>query len=389
MEVVFHGGLPYGIMVEENRFMRFQASKPVLAGNEKKYVQEALDSGWISGHGPFITRFEQAVSDFLGLEDGIAAASGTAALHLAMRSLGVEQGDDVIVPALTFVACPNAVRYCGGNPVFADCDPITRNLTPDSIRAALTERTRGVMLVHMFGSPGPVQSIRRLCDERGIWLLEDCAHSFGARTLGRSVGATGEAAAFSFYGNKVISTGEGGMVFVKDAQKREFIRCLREQGMDPDRRNWHVFHGYNYRMSNLAAALGCGQVEMADFHVAERRRVAGRYRRNLQSLADAGVLQLPVEAPEASSVYWLYSVVLCGGDRSARDLVQERARREFGIQTRPFYVPMHKLPIYRQDVSLPHSEFLGDHGFVLPTYSGLKDDEVDEICRCLQICISG
>jgi perosamine synthetase len=369
--------------------MRFQASKPVLAGNEMKYVQEAIASGWISGHGSFITRFEHAVSDFLDLPDGIAVSSGTAALHLALRSLGVEKGDDVIVPALTFVACPNAVRYCGGNPVFADCDPITRNLTPESIQSALTERTRGVMLVHLFGSPGPVEAIRQLCNEKGIWLLEDCAHSFGARMGGRSVGGFGEAAIFSFYGNKVISTGEGGMVFVKDPQKREFIRCLREQGMDPARRHWHIFHGYNYRMSNLAAAVGCGQVEMADFHIAERRRIAQRYRHNLQPLEDAGILRLPPEPPGALSVYWLYSVVLCKGDRERRDLVQERALREFGIQTRPFYVPMHKLPIYEQDISLPHSEFLGDHGFVLPTYSGLKDEEVDEISRALEICITG
>jgi perosamine synthetase len=366
--------------------MRFQTSKPVLAGNEMRYVQDALASGWICGHGSFVIRFERQVSQFLNLEGGIAVSSGTAALQLAMRSLGVGPGDDVIVPAFTFVACPNSVHYCGGNPVFADCDPVTRNLTVETVEAALTPRTRGVLFVHLYGVPSHVDEVAEYCGERGLWLVEDCAHCFGSQMRGRVSGSFGEAAIFSFYGNKVISTGEGGMLFLKDPARRDLARCLREQGLEPGRDFWHVLHGYNCRMHNLAAAIGCAQVEMAGYHISERRRIAGRYRQNLMSLQDGGILKLPVEPDGAFCVCWLYGIVLCKGGARTRDRFRERALGEFGIQTRPFYVPMHRLPLYRQEIHLPHAEFLADHGIALPTYSGLKDEEVDEISEAVRTC---
>ncbi len=367
--------------------MRFQTSKPVLAGNEMRYVSEALASGWICGHGSFVTRFEQQVSQFLNLEGGIAVCSGSAALQLAVRSLKVGPGDDVVVPAFTFVACPNAVHYCGGNPVFADCDPVTRNLTVETIEAALTPQTRGVLFVHLFGLSAPVDEVAEFCRARGLWLVEDCAHSFGSRMRGRNSGSFGDAAIFSFYGNKVISTGEGGMVFLKDPHERDLVRSLREQGLDPGRDFWHVLHGYNGRLHNLAAAIGCAQVEMAGYHISERRRIASRYRWNLQGLEDCGIVHLPAEPAGAFSVYWLYSIVLCKGGKEATDRVRKRALEEFGIQTRPFYVPMHRIPIYRREIRLPHAEFLADHGIVLPTYSGLKDEEVDEISEAVKLCL--
>jgi perosamine synthetase len=368
--------------------MRFQASKPVLAGNELKYVQEAVNSGWISGHGSFISMFEQKVSNFLDMQEGIAVCSGTAALQLAIRSMEVGPGDDVIVPAFNYVACPNAVHYCGAHPVFADCDLLTRNLTVDTIEAAVTPRTRGVMLVHLFGLPGPLEEVQQYCKDRGFWLVEDCAQSFGARVKSRNVGSFGDAAIFSFYGNKIISTGEGGMVFAQNPQKRQIIRCLREQGSDQKQNHWHVLHGYNARMSNLTAAIGCGQVEMADYHIAERRRIATRYHGNLKHLEDKGIVRLPIEPDGIFSVYWLYSLVLCRGGQESKESIRQQALKEFGIQTRPFYVPMHKLPMYQQSIELPNSEFLCDHGIVLPTYSGLSDEDIDEISRAITKCIT-
>jgi len=367
--------------------MKYQASRPVLAGNELRYVQDALASGWICGHGSFVRRFEEQVSRFLNLEEGIAVCSGTAALQLAVRSMQVGPGDDVIVPAFTFVACPNAVHYCGGNPVFADCDPMTRNLTVETVEAAVTPRTRGVLFTHLFGLPAPIDEVAEHCRKRGLWLIEDCAHSFGARMRDRSSGSFGDAAIFSFYGNKVISTGEGGMVFLKDPSRRNLVRCLREQGQEPGRDFWHVLHGYNCRMHNLAAAIGCAQVEMAAYHIAERRRIASRYRRSLWELEERGILRLPAEPAGAFCVYWLFSIVLCKGGAEASRRVRNRALEEFGIQTRPFYVPMHRLPIYRREVRFPHAEFLADHGIALPTYSGLRDEEVDEICEAIKACL--
>ncbi|MGH8600999.1 MAG: DegT/DnrJ/EryC1/StrS family aminotransferase, partial [Burkholderiales bacterium] len=239
--------------------MRFQVSKPVLAGKECEYVRDALESGWISSNGSYVGRFEQSVSSFLGVEHGMAVSSGTAALHLACLAMELGPRQDVIVPTLTYVASANAVRYCGGRPVFADCDPQTWNVTRESIEAAWTPATAGVMLVHLYGLPAPAEEIAALCRERGAWLIEDCAECFGGAVGGRRVGTFGDAAAFSFFGNKIISTGEGGMVVVQDLRRRERVAMLRDQGMDATRRYWHPMIGYNYRMTNVTAAIGLGQ----------------------------------------------------------------------------------------------------------------------------------
>jgi len=348
-----------------------------------EYVQDAVRTAWISGQGSYLKRFESAVSNYLQLEDGIAVSSGTAALHLVLKTLGLGPGMDVVVPAFSFVACANAVTYCGASPVFADCDRTTRNLTLESIEAATTPDTKGVLLVHLFGQPAPIQQVRHFCEARRLWLLEDCAQCFGAKTAGQFTGQFGDMAVFSFYGNKVISTGEGGMIFARDSGKRDLIRCLRNQGLDSGRHHWHSQLGFNYRMTNLAAAIGCGQMEMADYHIQERRRIATRYRTNLLPLEEQGLLTLPTDPPGSSSVYWLYSLVLRRGGEAKKERVREIALEKYGIQTRPFYIPMHRLPVYRREQPFPEAEFLGEHGIVLPTYSSLSDADVDEISRAL------
>jgi perosamine synthetase len=353
-----------------------------------EYVQDAVRTAWISGQGSYLKRFESAVSNYLQIEDGMAVSSGTAALHLALKALGLGPGMDVIVPAFTFVACANAVTYCGASLIFADCDRTTRNLTLESIDAVITPNTRGVLLVHLFGLPAPVQEVRRFCDARGLWLLEDCAQCFGAKTAGRFAGQFGDMAVFSFYGNKIISTGEGGMIFSRDSRKRDLIRCLRNQGLDPRRHHWYSQLGFNYRMSNLAAAIGCGQMEMADFHIQERRRIAARYRANLLPLEQRGLLTLPNDLPGLRNVYWLFSFVLSRGGEEKMERIRARALEKYGIQTRPFYVPMHRLPVYQREQAFPQAEFLGEHGVVLPTYSGLLDADVDEIsCAIAEIVL--
>ena len=361
--------------------LRFQVSKPVLAGREKEYVLDALETGWISGAGKYIERFEHAVSSFLQIEGGMAVTNGTVALHLACLGMELKPGMDVIVPSLTFVSSANAVTYCGARPVFADCDPYTWNVTRQSVEAVWTSKTVGVLLVHLYGLPAPAHEIAALCRERGAWLIEDCAESFGAQIEGRNVGDFGDAAAFSFFGNKIISTGEGGMVFVHDPERRQFVKMLKGQGMDLDhkRRYWHPVVGYNYRITNVTAAIGLGQIEMAEYHLAERRRIAMRYLEKLQPLQEQGLVRLPVEPPGYHNVYWLFSLVLESGGAQRRERVQNILLHTYGIETRPFFVPMHRLPMYTGDYHLPHAEFLGDHGMNLPTYSGLSDDDIDEI----------
>ncbi len=365
--------------------LRFQVSKPVLAGREKEYVLDALETGWISSSGKYIERFEQTVSSFLRLEQGLAVSNGTVALHLACLGMRLKPGMEVIVPSLTYVASANAIVYCGARPVFADCDPHTWNVTRQSIEAVWTSKTVGVLLVHLYGLPAPAREIAELCRERGAWLVEDCAESFGAQITGASVGSFGDAATFSFFGNKIISTGEGGMVFVRDPERRRFVKMLRGQGMDLDakRRYWHPIIGYNYRMTNIAAAIGLGQVEMAQYHLDERRRIAKRYLEKLQPLQKQGLLHLPVEPSGYHNVYWLFSIVLKSGGAERRERIQHALRYEYGIETRPFFVPMHCLPMYRDDSQCPIAELLGNHGINLPTYSSLSDDDINEISDIL------
>ncbi|HEX6985627.1 MAG TPA: DegT/DnrJ/EryC1/StrS family aminotransferase, partial [Planctomycetaceae bacterium] len=332
--------------------------------------------------GPYIGRFENAVSDYLGIEEGLAVCNGTVAIHLACLALGLRPGQDVIVPALTFVATANAITYCGARPVFADCDPATWNVTRESIEAAWTPDTAGVVAVHLYGLPAPMKEIAALCEERGAWLIEDCAQGFGAKIDGRCVGGFGDAASFSFFGNKIISTGEGGMVFVRDPQKRTLAKMLRGQGMDLNRRYWHPIVGYNYRMTNVAAAIGLGQVEKADLHLGERRRIAARYAEELRPLADEGLISLPVEPVGYHNVHWLFSITVAGG-AAVRDRVAARLRGVHGVETRPFFVPMHKLPMYDKGQSLPHSEHASRCGLNLPTYTGLSDADLDVICDAI------
>jgi perosamine synthetase len=363
--------------------IRFQVSKPVLAGNEKKYVLDAVESGWISSNGPYIGRFERSVAALLGVDECLAASNGTTALHLACLALGLRPGDEVLVPSLTYVASANAIAYCGAKPVLVDCDRHSWNATAAHFGAAWTERTVGVLAVHLYGLPAPVDDIAQLCRNRGAWLLEDCAESLGATVRSRATGTFGDAATFSFYGNKTFSTGEGGMVYIRDPQRRAYARSLRGQGMDPQRRYWHPILGYNYRLTNVAAAIGVAQIEMADYHLGERRRIAQRYMQVLGPLAESGRLALPAAVEGHESTFWLFSVVLPSGGSARREKVMDALAATYGIETRPFFVPMHHLPMYASDANLPNTEFLAGHGINLPTYSGLADNEIGEICEAL------
>lgn len=360
--------------------IRFQVSKPVLCGNEKRYVNDAMDAGWISSNGAYLQKFEQAIAEVLHVDECLVASSGTAALHLACLALGLKPGDEVVVPSLTYVASANAIAYCGATAVFADCDPQTWNATAALIEQAWTPRTVGVLAVHLYGMPTDIEAIADLCQRRGAWLLEDCAESLGASANGKPTGSFGDAATFSFYGNKTISTGEGGALYVRDPERRRYAKMLRGQGMDFNRRYWHPIVGYNYRMTNIAAAIGLGQIEMLDFHLSERHRIANRYLQQLSPLAAEGLVQLPVQVDDYVNTFWLFSLVLTSGGKDRREKVMRELADDFGIETRPFFVPMHRLPMYLTDEIFPSAEFLAAHGMNLPTYSGLADREVDEIC---------
>ena len=369
-----------------------------MKGNELRYVTEAVESSWISSTGAFVSEFEQSVSDFIGVEEGLSVANGTMALHLACLALGLKPGEEVVVPSLTYIASANAIAYCGATPVFADCDHDTWNMTPQALLAALTHRTVGVMAVHLYGLPCDMLGILDICKERGLWVIEDCAESLGASIFGRRTGSFGDAAVFSFYGNKTISTGEGGMLLQRDPERQAMARLLRGQGMDLNRRYWHPVMGYNYRMTNVAAAIGCGQMEMVNYHLQERQRIAATYADAFAPAVERGDIVLQ-HAPEGfASSHWLASCLFASFDANNASAMEQREAlmklllEQDGIETRPFFHCCHTFPMYAAQcrVGLETSEYLSARGINLPTYSGLEESSIrsiaDAVMRGLAQC---
>ena len=344
---------------------------PVFAGNEKKYVNQCLDSLWIAS-GEFIPRFEESFSRFCGVPHALACNSGTSALHLALMALGVGPGDEVIVPTLTYVSSANAVRYCGARPVFADSEPRTMTLDPGDLESRITPRTKGIIAVHLYGHPADMDAIAAIAARHGLFVIEDCAEAHGAMYRGRRVGGLADAGTFSFFGNKIISTGEGGMVTTGAPDLYQKMRLLGGQGMDPARRYWFTMVGYNYRMTNIEAALGLAQLEQIEKHLEHRRAVADLYKRHLPE----ALVELPREEDWARHAFWMYTVRVKPEACIGRDELMEELYRD-GIETRPVFYPMHLMPVYEErGAAYPVAEDLARRGFSLPTHGMLTEEDV-------------
>lgn len=360
---------------------RIPVAAPVLDGREAEYVAECMATSWISSTGRFITAFEESFAAFCGVKHAVAVNNGTTALHLALVGLDLQPGDEVIVPDLTYIASANTVRYCGATPVFVDCERETLNLDPALIGAAITPRTRGIIPVHIYGHPCDMDPICEIASRHGLWVLEDAAEAIGAAYKGRRAGGLGHAATFSFFGNKIVTTGEGGMVTTDDDALAERLRLYRSQGQDPQRRYWFPVIGYNYRMTNVAAAIGLGQMERVDHHLAERRRVVAGYQARLASLENS--LVLPTVQPWAEHAFWMYNVLLREGGMTRRDAVMAALDAD-GIETRPAFNPMHVLPPYADaSVSSPNAVWAGEHGINLPTHARLTDADLNRVAEAL------
>jgi perosamine synthetase len=357
-------------------------SHPVFAGNEKKYVNECLDDVWISSSGKFIGAFESAFAEFCGVEHAISCNNGTSALHLGLQGLGVGPGDEVITPTLTYIATANTVRYCGATPVFVDSEPRTMNIDPSLIEAKITPRTRAILPVHLYGHPADMGPILDIAKRRGLAVLEDAAEAHGALYRGTKTGAIAELAAFSFFGNKIITTGEGGMLTTNDAGLARKLRLIRGQGMDLERRYWFTVVGNNFRMTNIQAAIGLAQAEKIDVHLAQRQRVAAWYHKHLADLRDE--IDLPLQEPWAHHSYWIYTILLKRGRAADRDRWMA-ALAERGIETRPVFYPMHVMPPYREaDGSYPVAESLSQRGISLPTHGLLTEEDIEFIAGCMR-----
>ena len=359
---------------------RIPVASPVLGELEKRLVVDCLDSTWISSAGRYIEEFERLFADFCGVRHAVACNNGTTALHLALVALGVGPGDEVIVPDLTYIASANCVRYCGAEPVFVDCDPVTLNLDPAGVEARITPRTRAILPVHLYGHPCDMDPLREIAARHGLALVEDAAEAHGARYKGRRTGGLGDCASFSFFGNKIITTGEGGAVTTDDDALAARLRLLRGQGMDPQRRYWFPVVGFNYRMTNVAAAIGVGQMARIDEALAFRRELARWYD---EAFADEPRVVRPATAPWAEHSFWMYTLLLAPGLGSVRDGVMARMEAA-GVETRPVFYPMHVLPPYAQDPSpFPQASDCGARGINLPTHERLSRGDVRRVADSL------
>ena len=366
---------------------RIPVAAPVLDGRETEYVLECLTTSWISSNGRFIAEFEKSFAAYCGVKHAVATNNGTSALHLAFVALGLEPGDEVIVPSLTYIASANAVRYCNAKPVFVDNDVHTFNVDPDEIVAKITPRTKGIMPVHLYGHPVDLDPILKLARDHGLFVVEDAAEAVGAKYKGRTIGGHGTCATFSFFGNKIITTGEGGMVTTNDDELAEKLRLFRGQGVDPKRRYWFPVVGYNYRMTNIAAAIGLAQLEQIDAHLQTRHAIADGYNRRLAHLS--------IALPCPSQKTGLSTAIGCTPFASKTAFIKERDRvlddfEAHGVETRPVFYPMHVLPPYRDDGQgpFPRAELCGARGINLPTHGRLTEHDMDRVAAALESSIA-
>ncbi len=380
-----------GVMLEDEGGRRrfYPVAEPVLGKLEEEYVLDALRSGWVSSLGRYIIEFEEQFAAFCECRYGVATSNGTTALHLALLCLGVGPGDEVIVPSLTFVATANSVVYTGAKPVFVDAEPDTWCLDPAAVERALRPKTKAIIVVHLYGHPADMDPILKLAEERGIAVIEDAAEAHGATYKGRRVGSLGRIGVFSFYGNKLITTGEGGMLVTDDESLVERAMFLRDHGMSKSRRYWHTEVGYNYRLTNIQAALGLAQLQHIEDFLARKRDIVGWYR---EALGAGSPLLLNPELPWARNAFWLACALLPEGADQARVMAE---LGELGIDTRPFFHPMHTLPPYAQGFrrvghegeGCPVSESLSRRGVNLPSAANLEREDVLHIGNALSSII--
>lgn len=354
-------------------------SEPYLGEEELSNVIEAVKTNWISSNGHFIADFEKGFSKYISVKHAVAVNNGTSALHLPLLALGIGKGDKVLVPSLTSIACTNTIAYTGAEPVFVDSTKDYWCIDPKEIERKIDAKTKAIMVVHIYGHPCDMDPIMEVANKHGIPVIEDCAEAHGAEYKGRKVGTFGKVSSFSFYGNKIITTGEGGMVLTNDKELAEKMMILRNQGTKPEYKNKYYYDmiGYNFRMTNIQAAIGVAQLKKIDQLVGRHRWIAQTYNKFLEDTQ--GIVTHP-EMPWAKSVYWYYSILVKKGSRDKLSATLNGA----GIETRPFFYPIHMLPLYNKSkVNLPVAEELGFRGLNLPSGAALTEDDISEVVHAV------
>jgi len=366
-------------------------NEPLLGEREAEYMMECLHTGWISSAGRFIAEFESRWAEYCGMRYGVAVSNGTVALEVAVRCLDLQPGAEVIMPTFTIISCAQAVVYAGGVPVVVDSGPRTWTMDVGQIEDKITARTRAIMPVHIYGHPVDMDPVRTLAKKYNLRIIEDAAEAHGAEYHGQKCGGLGDISCFSFYANKIITTGEGGMVLTNSANYAEKARSLRNLCFRPERRFYHTELGHNYRLTNLQAAIGLAQLERIDELVTLKRRMAAVYNEGLGRVPG---LTLPVEEPWATNVYWMYGILLdetLGFD--ATDFAQRLKKR--GVDTRPFFLPMHQQPVFHRmglfprGEAYPVAERLGKYGLYLPSGLAITDSQIAYVCDVVRSELTG
>ncbi|HEY1062784.1 MAG TPA: DegT/DnrJ/EryC1/StrS family aminotransferase [Daejeonella sp.] len=350
--------------------------QPLLAGNEIEYVNNCLKTTWISSKGEYILKFEEEFAKYIDIDYATTVSNGTVALHLALLVLGIEKDDEIIVPTLTYIASINAISMVGAKPIFVDSNKDSWNMECELIESKITNKTKAIMAVHLYGMPCDMSTLRSICDKHNLYLIEDAAEAFGSKFDNKFTGTFGDISTFSFFGNKTITTGEGGMLV---SNNQSFIRraeYLKSQSVSNIKEYWHDEVGYNYRMTNICGAIGLAQLEQASEIIEKKVQIAQWYK--------SGLKKLPVtfqsDNPKCFNSFWMVSIL--AENKEIRDSIREYLKLN-GIETRPLFYPAHTMPVFKNDEAYPISEFLSDRGMNLPSYPGLTKDDVDYICSMM------
>lgn len=355
---------------------RYQMSDVDIGKREKENMNQAFDSGWISSKGPFISQFEEEFAKFADSKYGISCSNGTTALHLAVRSLGIGKGDEVIVPNLTFASPANAVIYENAKPILVDVNRKYWCIDPKRIRENITKKTKAIIVVHLYGHPADMDQIMQIAKEYDLKVIEDCAEAHGATYKGKKVGSIGDIGCFSFYGNKIITTGEGGMITTSDQNLSDQIKILRDHGMLPTKKYWHEVVGYNYRMTNIQAAIGLAQLETIEEKIAKRKWIAKKY---FEYIDNSATLQ--PQMSWGSNVYWLPTLTLDASYNSnLRDTIMLFMLKK-GVETRPVFYPLNEMAPYLNSRLYPNSKHISDYGLSLPVSNKFQEEDIQYIAR--------
>lgn len=365
-----------------DRLRNISISSPLLEGNELQYITDCIKTNWISSQGKYVRQFEKLFEEYHDGFHALAVSNGTVALHLAMEALGIGKGDEVIVPDLTFAASINAILYTGATPVLVDVDENSWNLDVRKLKALMTSKTKAIMPVHLYGLPCNMEAVVKFAEESNLLIVEDCAEALGSSIGGKPVGVFGDAATFSFFGNKTITTGEGGMIVFRDKQIAERAATLRDHGMNKNKRYWHDEVGYNYRLTNLQAAIGVAQFERLDEFVCRKRKIASLYNESLEQLT---YFQLPESSDQYYNSFWLYTFLIKPDAPFTREDLIEFLKQK-AIETRPVFYPLHVMPPYSnfgKPEGLKTSAMVSQTGMSLPSAVSLSEREVVYICDCI------